>query len=98
MPRSHSAPHSGPGLLMPSPLLTAPTHAHTAAHQQLLARVGLGAGGKKIHDSAREKVGGNARAREMTARGPLESRFMNINVAVIKMQGRSRMDAAPPER
>lgn len=34
----------------------------------------------------------------MTARGPLESRLMNINAAVIKMQGRSRMDAAPPER
>ena len=63
----------------PSPLPRAPTPAHTPAHtptqprsavHQLLSRAGLGAGGKKTHDSAGEEGCGGARAREMTARGP----------------------------
>lgn len=93
----------GPSLLptAPTPLTLVLTLMHPgSAMHQLLAGAGLGAGGKKkIHDSAAEEgCWGGARAREMTARGPLESRLMNINAAVIKMQGRSRMDAAPPER
>lgn len=63
-----------------------------------MARAGLGAGGRKPATPPGKRGAGGARAREMTARGPPESRLMNINMAVIKMQGRGRMDAVPPER
>lgn len=103
-------PTMSPGLPTRAFSLAHSTHAaHTRAHTHApwicyAPTVGGGGAGsrrekKKIHDSAAEEgCWGGARAREMTARGPLESRLMNINAAVIKMQGRSRMDAAPPER
>lgn len=80
IPPSHSAPHaafrSSPPGPYPCPrpphrltLMLAHTHPKSAVHQ-LLARAGLGAGGKKAHDSAGEEGCGGARAREMTARGP----------------------------
>lgn len=90
-------PHPCPGHSHPLTLTLPHTHPTTAGHRQL-ARAGLGAGGKKPATLPGKRGAGGARAREMTARGPPESRLMNINMAVIKMQGRGRMDAVPPER
>lgn len=88
------------------PCPQAPTPAHTGATPDLLCtNCWCGRGWEREEKNPRLSRGrgvrwggGVARAREMTARGPLESRLMNINAAVIKMQGRSRMDAAPPDR
>ena len=78
-PTPPPTPRSGP----PHPALTLAHGTHTRSHScslthtppksavhQLLARAGLGAGGKKAHDSAGEEGCGGAQAREMTARGP----------------------------
>lgn len=68
------------------------THPHRPA--PTVGAGGAGAEGEnpRLH---RGRGCGGCAGEEMTARGPPESGSVNINMAVIKMQGRGRMDAVP---